>query len=209
VSDNGCGMDAATQRRVFEPFFTTKFTGRGLGMSAVLGIITSHNGALQLSSSPGAGTSFKIRFPLCVTPSAAAVIPSVASMSQAQQIGTILLVDDEKALRIIGSSMLKKMGFSTITACNGREALEILSKQDCSIDLVLLDMIMPEMGGVEAYHELRKRSPHLPVVMCSGYSIEGFSLDLDKDKHTGCIQKPYKPDQLRDVIMKVLGRENV
>jgi len=206
VSDSGCGMDDETQCRVFEPFFTTKFTGRGLGMSAVLGIITSHNGALQLSSRPGAGTDFNIYLPLCSTPGAVFTEPADRPVDQAQQNGTILLVDDEKSLRIIGSSMLKRMGFSTITASNGREALEILSKRDSGIDLVLLDMIMPEMGGVEAYHELRKLSADLPVVMCSGYSIEGFSLDLDKDKHAGCIQKPYKPDQLRDVIVKVLGR---
>ncbi|NVN91012.1 MAG: response regulator [Desulfuromonadales bacterium] len=205
VSDSGCGMDDETQRRIFEPFFTTKFTGRGLGMSAILGIIKSHNGALQLSSSPGCGTNFKIYFPLCAVFRDVVTDTAAETSHRAQPGGDVLLVDDEQALRTIGTSMLKSMGFSAITACNGREALEIYRTRGSGIDLVLLDMIMPEMGGVEAYHEFRKLSPKIPVVICSGYNVEGLSIDIDTDAYAGCVQKPFRPDQLRDVMMKVLA----
>jgi len=205
VSDSGCGMDNETQRRIFEPFFTTKFTGRGLGMSAILGIIKAHNGALQLSSKPGAGTCFRIYFPVASTSCAADAAPSAKPAHSARKAGTVLLVDDEEALRIIGSSLLKAIGFSTMIASNGREALEIFRERGAGIDLVLLDMIMPEMGGVEAYREFRKLSPNIPIVICSGFNVEGFSNDIDGDDFAGSVQKPYNLDQLRDVLMNMLG----
>ena len=206
VSDNGCGMDVETQRRIFEPFFTTKFSGRGLGMSAILGIIKSHDGALHLSSRPGAGTCFKIYLALSPTSCTADTAPTAKpSVHPVKAIGTILLVDDEEALLIIGSSLLHAMGFSAITASNGREALEIFRKRASEIDLVLLDMIMPEMGGVEAYHELRKLSRNIPVVICSGCNVEGFSIKSYNDELVGCVQKPYRPDQLQEVLMRMLA----
>jgi len=205
ISDTGCGMDEETRRRIFEPFFTTKFTGRGLGMSAILGIIKSHAGALQLTSRPGAGTSFRIFFPLLANSCDPVTAPTTRPSHTARAIGTILLVDDEEALRIIGSSLLKAMGFSALTASNGSEALEIIRKRGNGIDLVLLDMIMPEMGGVEAYRELRKISPKVPIVICSGYNVDGFSIDIENDRHAASVQKPYNTDQLRDVLIRMLG----
>jgi two-component system, cell cycle sensor histidine kinase and response regulator CckA len=205
VSDSGCGMDDEIQRRIFEPFFTTKFTGRGLGMSAILGIIKAHNGVLQLSSRPGIGTNFRIYFPLSTFSCSAVPAQAAKSVPSAKSAGTVLLVDDDKALRIVGSSMLKAIGYSTLTASNGREALDIFRERGSDIDLVLMDMVMPEMGGVEAYHELRQVSPSIPVVICSGYNVDEFSIDIDNDKNAGSIQKPYRPDQLREVLKKMLG----
>ena len=119
--------------------------------------------------------------------------------------GTILLVDDEEGLRVIGSALLKAMGFSTITASNGREGLEIYREHGGGIDLVLLDLIMPEMGGMETYLELRKIKPDVPIVFCSGYGVEGVLDDIASDTFVCAIKKPYKPDLLRHTILDLLG----
>lgn len=203
VSDTGCGMDNETQKRIFEPFYTTKFTGRGLGMSAILGIIKAHNGALQLSSEPGVGTTFKVYFPLFAVPDAAETRSATGSAPSAKGSGTILLVDDEEALRTIGSALLESMGFSAMTAANGREALDIYRERGSGIDLILMDLIMPEMGGIETYHELRKVAPTVPIVISSGYSVGEVS-ELMNDEYAGVIQKPYRPDRLQEVLMKLL-----
>ena len=122
--------------------------------------------------------------------------------------GTVLLVDDEADLRKIGAILLESMGLSVITASNGLEALEIYRERGNSIDLILLDMIMPVMGGAETYNELRKVAPTLPIVICSGFVIDEFSGNSQNDKYTGVIQKPYKPYQLRNVLQELLGSIN-
>lgn len=205
VADDGCGMDTATQNKIFEPFFTTKFTGRGLGMSAVLGIIKAHNGALQLSSTPGKGTTFNVYFPLMISPeSIEDNSPTGKTVRSFETGGTILLVDDEESLRNVGSVLLKALGFSVLTASNGREALKIYCEHDREINLVFLDLIMPEMGGLEAYLKLRKLSPSVPVVICSGYSAEEIENDIRGDKLATAIQKPYNLVQLRNAIAQLL-----
>jgi len=207
VSDTGCGIDKDAEKRIFEPFYTTKATGRGLGMSAILGIVKLHDGALQLSSSPGIGTTIKIYFPLpdkvCVieTSQSAGFVPS------ARANGAVLLVDDEAALRVIGSALLKAMGFSAITAANGREALEIYSLHKNEVDLVLMDLNMPVMGGIDAYRLLREMSPSIPVVICSGYSVEGIMEEIDSDEYAAVVQKPYKPDQLQNTLITLLDKK--
>ncbi len=168
ITDNGCGMDAQTQQRIFEPFYTTKLTGRGLGMSAVLGIIKAHGGSLQLSSSPGDGTTFKAYFPLPASANIVECAPVVDLAHTAKASGTILLIDDEEGLRIIGSALLKAMGYSIITAENGSEGLEIYRTKSSAIDLILLDLIMPEIDGAQTFRLLREISPDIPIVICSG-----------------------------------------
>jgi PAS domain S-box-containing protein len=207
VSDNGCGMDLETQKRLFEPFYTTKFTGRGLGMSAVLGIIKSHEGSLKLSSTPGVGTTFRVCLPLSGDSDRIEIAPEAAHVSSVKGSGTILLVDDEEALLIIGSVLLKVIGYSAITAANGREALEIFREQGCGIDLVLLDLIMPEMSGVDAYRRLREISSTIPIVFCSGYSDDEINPDIIGDEHAALIHKPYRPDQLRDTLTRLLDKK--
>lgn len=204
VSDNGCGMTIETQKRIFEPFYTTKFTGRGLGMSAVLGIIKSHDGSLQLSSISGIGTTFKIFLPLTALPDILETRLTFGSVSSMKGRGAILLVDDEEELRIIGTSLLKAMGYSVTIAPDGREALEIYHEQRAGIDLVLLDLLMPEMGGVHMYRRLREISPSLPIIVCSGYCVEEILADIHSDKYSAVIQKPYNTDQLRNALMKLL-----
>ncbi|MFA7402564.1 MAG: PAS domain-containing protein [Pelobacteraceae bacterium] len=205
VSDTGCGIDEETRKRIFEPFFTTKFTGRGLGMSAVLGIIKSHGGVLQLASTPGVGTTFKVYFPLPDETYTVEAVPAYEKTPLAKVSGTILLVDDEVEIRAIDSILLNTMGFSVITALNGREALDIFSLHESEIDSVLLDLIMPEMGGLETYRFLRAVSPDVPIVFCSGYDIEAISAVVETDDHAEVVKKPFKPDQLREVLLKVMG----
>lgn len=204
VTDTGCGMDEETQKRIFEPFFTTKFTGRGLGMSAILGIIKSHKSALQLSSKPGAGTTFKVYFPLVAEPNYSETEQATGLGPGAKRSATILLVDDEPELHALGSALLATMGYSTIIASNGREALEIFRERGAAVDLVMLDLIMPEMGGADTYRELRKVNPALPVVICSGYSIGEISRIIDNDEYAGFLEKPYKPVQLQNVLTEYL-----
>ena len=204
VSDTGSGMDEETRNRIFEPFFTTKFTGRGLGMSAIRGIIASHEGMLQLTSFPGVGTTFRIFFPVPDSSGPADVdTPELTPLEEAG--GTIMLVDDEEMLRNMGESLLEALGFSPVTAQNGREALEIYRNRGSEIDLILLDLIMPEMGGIEAYHELRAISRNLPIIICSGYGVESVSDVIENDPHAGFVHKPYKPAELRDVVRRMIG----
>ena len=206
VADNGCGMEIEIQKRVFEPFFTTKFTGRGLGMSAVLGIIKSHNGSLQLTSTPGAGTTFTVYLPLSNFRDVVEVSPTATFDRLEKRSEIILLVDDEETLLLIGSALLKAMGFSVITASNGREALEMYREKTGEIDLILLDLIMPEMDGIEAYHLLREISPVIPIAICSGYNLQQTMEKIANDEKAAVIQKPYDPDQLRTILVKLLEK---
>ena len=204
VSDTGCGMDEETQKRIFEPFFTTKFTGRGLGMSAVLGIIKSHKGSLLLCSSQGVGTTFKVYFPSSNRTISVETTQTSFPISAIKTNGAILLVDDEQSIRAIGAALLKAMGFSVMTASNGREALDIYGTHAGSIDLVLLDLLMPVMGGIDVYRILREKSPAVPIVFCSGCSIDELIEDIEDDQHAAMIQKPYNPVQLRDMLIKLI-----
>ncbi len=207
VSDNGCGMSIDTQKRIFEPFYTTKFTGRGLGMSVLLGIINSHEGGLQLFSEPGKGSRFRLYFPLQKLPyilddRQTNILPPETRRGS----GTILLVDDEESIRIIGLTLFKALGFSVVTAENGREALEIYRERKDEIDLILLDLLMPDMGGIETYLELREISQTVPIVVCSGYSLEEITPYTENDRYAAVAQKPYRPGELREKIMRLLEK---
>jgi PAS domain S-box-containing protein len=204
VSDSGCGMDEETQKRIFEPFYTTKSTGRGLGMSAICGIIKSHDGILYLNSTPGVGTTFKVYFPIPDVADSAETSPSV-SESFDRESGTILLVEDEQVLRSMGIDLLETLGFSAINAQDGHEALKIYRERGSEIDLVLLDLIMPDMGGIEAYRELRAINPELPIIICSGYSIESVSDVIENDRNASFTSKPYIPNELRNLMLRMIN----
>ena len=203
VADTGSGMDEDTQKRIFEPFYTTKFAGRGLGMSAIRGIVTSHEGLLHLNSTPGVGTTFKVCFPLAEAPFAATALFSTTPAPAEMKSATVLLVDDEQALRDMGTTLLETMGFSVLTAQHGGEALEIYRECASEIDVILLDLIMPVMGGEETFHELRKRAPAIPIIICSGYSAESVDDLITSDPHAGFVHKPYKPDELRNMLLRM------
>ena len=201
IADTGCGMNKTTLGKLFEPFFTTKFTGRGLGMSAVQGIVHSHQGAIDVTSEPGQGSSFKVLLP--ASGQLVAIPASKTPQDDWKGAGTVLLVDDEETVRDICSELLKDLGFSVITACNGREALDKYRSAD-TIDLVILDLTMPQMNGEQCFRELRKSNPDIKVILSSGYSELSDAQKYMEQGLVGFIQKPYWLDTLRETIQKVI-----
>lgn len=205
VTDNGCGMDNETRQRLFEPFYTTKFTGRGLGMSAVLGIITSHGGALQLFSQPGQGTTFKVYLPVHIS----CDLVGDESFDQKpvepwQGSGTILLVEDEESVMSVAQTMLEMLGFRVVGACNGKEALTLYQKNAIDISLVVTDVGMPVMDGYALFRELKALNPELPIIVSSGFGDTVVTSKISGGAAAGLISKPYSFDQLREVLKRVV-----
>ncbi|MCU0572387.1 MAG: transporter substrate-binding domain-containing protein [Syntrophobacteraceae bacterium] len=200
VSDTGCGMDRETRMRIFEPFFTTKFTGRGLGMSAVLGIVRGHRGALKVYSEPERGSTFRLFFPASAQAFHEAPVEEPGPLGEWQGSGTVLLVDDEEGVLGVGRSMLEKLGLSVITAGDGMEAVEIYGSRGGEISFVLLDLTMPRMNGEETLRELQKINPGVRVILSSGYSESDISLRFAGKGIAGFIQKPYQMVGLREVL---------
>jgi signal transduction histidine kinase/CheY-like chemotaxis protein len=204
VTDNGCGMDDETKLKLFEPFYTTKFTGRGLGMSAVLGIIAAHRGALQFTSQPGQGTTFKVYLPVPIND--ANGVESLQHVTSAvwERSGTLLLVEDEDHVRLIAKTMLQALGFTIIEATNGKEALELYRKNAADITYVFTDMDMPVMDGYALFRELKKLNPELPIIISSGFGEVDVASRIPLDEIAGIINKPYSFDQLRESMRCVV-----
>jgi len=202
VADNGCGMNDETKRRIFEPFYTTKFTGRGLGMSAVLGIIKAHKGALQLFSQQGQGSTFKVFFPVQISNT-----EEKWSLQSIQEhwkgSGTILLAEDEEQICLIAATMLKELGFTVIEASNGLEALEMYRKNAAVISLVVADMGMPVMDGYELFNALKKLDATLPIIVSSGFGDSVVTSRIPGEQIAGLVSKPYNFNELRDVLRRV------
>ncbi len=209
VSDTGCGMDSKTVEHIFEPFYTTKEMGRGtgLGLSMAYGIIKSHGGYIMCYSEPGVGTTFKIYMPCEGTmnneePERVQEAPMPEGGTE-----TILLVDDEEPLRELGELMLKKFGYRVLTAPDGESALEIYRQKGETISLVILDIIMPGMGGRRCLEELLRIDPDVRVVVSSGYSVNGAAGETLDAGGRGFISKPYEIRQMLKVVRKALNTE--
>jgi len=205
VSDTGCGMSNETQKKLFDPFFTTKFTGRGLGMSAILGIIRGHHGGIKVYSELGKGSTFKILFP-CSDAQKVETKAQPVAIVQKQGQGTVLVVDDEETIRVTASMMLENFGFTVLTAQDGEMGVQMFREHQDEISAVLLDMTMPKMNGEECFRELRAVDPHVVVILSSGYNQQDATNRFAGKGLAGFIQKPYLPDALRDVIFKALDQ---
>ncbi len=199
INDTGCGMDKETLARIFDPFFTTKFTGRGLGMAAVLGIVRGHKGAIKVYSEVGKGTTFKIMFPASLQIAETATAANDTGKHWRGS-GKVLLVDDEETIRSLGSEMLRKLGYEVITAGDGRQALDIYRQRD-DISLVLLDLTMPHMDGEQCFRELRELNPQVRVIMTSGFNEQEVTQKFVGKGLAGFIQKPYNLSTMRAVLM--------
>ena len=200
VTDNGCGMSAETQAKIFEPFFTTKFTGRGLGLSAVLGIVRGHKGALNVYSEPGRGTTFKLLLPAAGA-AAGDTTTERRATPQWRGEGTVLVVDDEESVRRVAGRMLAALGFEVITARDGVEGLNAFRAAGETICAVLLDLTMPRLDGEETFRELRQLRPDARVILMSGFSEQEAGARFVGKGLAGFLQKPFTPDELREQLV--------
>jgi CheY-like chemotaxis protein len=208
VADNGVGMDKKTQDRIFDPFFTTKEMGRGtgLGLASAYGIIKNHGGIILVDSAEGEGTVFSIFLPA----SEKAVTPETSPSEQIfQGRERILLVDDEEKVLEVSRQMLEALGYAVVPVGTGRGALELFREQGGSIDLVILDMIMPDMEGGEIFDRLKKQKPEVKVLLSSGYSINGKASEILDRGCDGFIQKPFNIKDLSYKIRDVLDRSRM
>jgi CheY-like chemotaxis protein len=201
-------MDAAVQARIFEPFFTTKTGGQatGLGLSAAFGIIKNHHGFITVQSQPGRGSIFRIYLPAVAQAAPPPPLPAQNRSDKTAQ--TILLVEDEEIVAEIGLQMLERLGYRALVAQSGADALALFSRHQDEIDLVILDMIMPSMGGGVIFDRLRSLKPEIPVLLSSGYSLNGQALDILKRGCRGFIQKPFNIEQLQQKILEILAPGN-
>ncbi|MDQ6951409.1 MAG: PAS domain S-box protein [Mariprofundales bacterium] len=208
VSDTGCGMDKETQQKLFEPFFTTKFTGHGLGMSAVLGIIRGHFGAIKVYSEPDHGTTFKVLLPASAfTADMETGNNRSAPIAKSAIQGTVLIIDDEEDIRAAASMMLEDIGFHTLTATDGEDGVRVYRQHQHQIDAVLLDMTMPKLDGKGCFRELRRINPSVKVILSSGYNEQESTSMFAGQGLAGFLQKPYFPEKLQEQFTALIQQD--
>ncbi len=203
VADNGSGIDPKVLDNIFDPFFSTKFSGRGLGLSAVQGIVRGHKGNIKIYSEIGEGTTFKILFPVSTRKKEIVSSPKEKSSSW-KGTGTVLVVDDEEQVRKFVKRLLEKIGFQVLLANDGQEALDIFREHAEEIQLVFLDMTMPRLSGDECFRELRRIKSDVLVILSSGYNEQDATSRFAGKGLAGFIQKPFDVDQLIQKIQEIL-----
>ncbi|MGV8073944.1 MAG: PAS domain S-box protein, partial [Syntrophobacteraceae bacterium] len=205
ISDNGSGMDATEQEKIFDPFFTTKFIGRGLGLAIVLGLVRAHDGAIAVESAPGLGSVFQVLLPMHTAQALPSKEETTLISRPLEDMGSVLVVDDEPMLRIMAQAMLEKLGIESITACDGNEAMEIFHAHKDEIRLVLLDLSMPGMDGWETLAALRALRPDLPVVLVSGYDEAQVMQSGHPERPQAFVHKPYTLADLKAALAQALN----
>ena len=215
VTDTGCGIEEKDIEKLFDPFYSTKFTGRGMGLAVVLGLANSHKGVITVDSKPGKGSTFRLFFPVSEealrqpqTAENDSDIPvSAPSPGKFEEGGTMLLVEDEEALRKMIVIMLGRLGFSALEAKDGIEALEVFGKHQSEIKFVLTDLTMPRMDGWETLTELRKLQPDIPVILASGYDLAHVMAGDHSELPQAFLAKPYNLKALSDAISQAMERK--
>lgn len=204
ISDSGTGIPSQIRERIFEPFFTTKDPGKGTGMglTVVQSIVRSHNGKIEVDCEPPPGTRFHVTFPYARERAVRASEPNVVAATRGK--GAVLVVDDEEVVRQVAARMLKSLGFHAICLGNSRDAVDYYRRRSSDIDIVVIDLIMPELSGKELYEELRQINPQVRVVLTSGYNQDATVDALIDSGARGFLQKPYRMTQLSTTLMAAL-----
>jgi CheY-like chemotaxis protein len=202
VTDTGGGMSSDTQARIFDPFFTTKFTGRGLGLSAVLGIVRGHHGTIHVQSELDRGTTFRVLLPAF---GASASEPAAPPERVTGGKGLVLVVDDEDIVRSVTSRILQVLGYTVVTARDGQECVALFAAKTQPISAVLMDLTMPKLDGVAAFEQLRQHAPEVPVILMSGFSEQDAVARFAAAGLAGFLQKPFTAAELSSKLGSALG----